>query len=118
MPQYRGFLQTVPEARRNVAFELMLSYRESLPVHVDIGDYFRVGRDSGAITKVGVMAQAAVASVLAVRRLGKKGFAGRSSFSRRIINVWKVVRTRFLISSDNRELPVPMRASFIAEAAT
>ena len=69
----------------------------------------------------GVAAQAAVAAVASVgvvRRLGKKGFAGRSRFSRRIISVWKVVRTRFLISSDNRAFPVPMRASFMAEAAT
>jgi hypothetical protein len=88
------------------------------PVNVDIGNYFRAGRDFGGITKVWVLAQAAVASVLAVRRLGKKGFAGRSRFSRRIISVRKVVRTRLLISSDSRELPVPMRASFIADAAT
>ena len=99
---------------RRLRTELIRTYA----VNVDIGNYFRAGRDFGAITKVWVLAQAAVASVLAVRCLGKKGFAGRSRFSRRIISVRKVVRTRLLISSDNRELPVPMRASFIAEAAT
>jgi hypothetical protein len=64
------------------------------------------------------LAEIAVASILDFRGLGKNGFAGRSRFSRRIINVRKVVRTRFLISSDNRTLPVPMRANFMAEAAT
>jgi hypothetical protein len=60
-----------------------------------------------------------VGSVLALRDLlGVKGFAGRSKFSRRIISVRKVVRTRFLISSGNRMLPVQTRASFMAEAAT
>lgn len=67
---------------------------------------------------IGAATQAAVASVLFVRDLGRKGFTGRSRFSRRIISVRNVVRTRFLISSVNRTLPVPMRASFMAEAAT
>jgi hypothetical protein len=80
-------------------------------------------KDAGRIValkfdQVGGAAQAAVASGLLVRRLGRKGFTGRSRFSRRIISVRNVVRIRFFISSDNRTLPVPIWANFMAAAAT
>ena len=64
------------------------------------------------------VAGTAVRMVPVFRCLGEKWLVARSKFSRRIISVRKVVRTRFLISSDNRALPVPTRASLTAAAAT
>lgn len=62
-------------------------------------------------------AETEATSVLVVRCLGRKRLAARSRFSRRIINVRKVVSTRFLTSSDKRTLPVPRWASLTADAA-
>jgi hypothetical protein len=73
----------------------------------------------GAFANYLTAATSAVVSIdLGFRSQGTDLLVTQSRFSRKIIRVRKVVRTRFFVSSGMRRLPVATQASFIADMAT